>query len=281
MLGQSLKPDGTAPQDLKDRALAAKALLDEGKVNKIIVCGSDPAGVGHTEASEAAQVLTSAGVSAESIIMEAQSTTTGENAWFALRWIPQGTGQLYLVTSDFHMARATYIFAEVFNYFYKMVEEHYVHDPAWISAAKRYPRLAIHQVPARSFCGSDASLSKDGDPNADVNEWSLAKRALDELGFLGRNEVSASLYGEPLAPIMYIWPIQIDVNKDPEGQGNWRKAMAQAMHVAQSLCVCQARPQPGGAEVLPYPLQTPIPDSFPEGFSAKSWRGIINTCKAR
>merc|ERR1740121_3615568 len=46
VFGQSLKPDGTA----------SHLLLDRGKVDKVIVSGGDPAGVGHTEAYEFAQV---------------------------------------------------------------------------------------------------------------------------------------------------------------------------------------------------------------------------------
>merc|ERR1740129_2168431 len=68
VLGQSLKPDGTPAQILKGRALAAKALLDEGKATKVIVTGADPAAVGHTEASEMKRVLEDAGIPAASII---------------------------------------------------------------------------------------------------------------------------------------------------------------------------------------------------------------------
>lgn len=52
------------------------------------------------------------GVPADAIILESQATTTAENAWFTLRWIPKGTGKVFIITSDFHIARATYIFEE-------------------------------------------------------------------------------------------------------------------------------------------------------------------------
>merc|ERR1719231_1671994 len=98
-----------------------------------MVSGGDPAGVGHTEAFEMKKVLVAQGIPAEKIIMESQALTTGENAWFMLRWLPKGTGQLYIVTSDFHMARATYTFEVVLNYFYMMLERAYANDPRWKS----------------------------------------------------------------------------------------------------------------------------------------------------
>eukprot|EP00913_Durusdinium_trenchii_P024784 g23262.t2 len=97
---------------LLDRAHMAKKLLDEGTVVKVIVSGADPAGVGHTEASLTAHVLTQVGVPLDAILQESQATTTAENAWFMLRWIPKNTGRVVIITSDFHMARATYIFQE-------------------------------------------------------------------------------------------------------------------------------------------------------------------------
>jgi len=278
VLGQSLKPDGSAPQVLLDRAKMAKKLLDEGKVTKVMVCGADPAGVGHTEAYEAARVLEQEGIPSEKILQEAQSTTTAENAWFALRWIPSGTGQLYLITSDFHMARATYIFQETFNYFYKMVEDQYRDDPSWKNETKRYPRLTIHQVPTKSFCGSDSSLNKDDDPNADIDYKSLALRAKNELTYLGDGEVQGAMFGEPLFKIMYIWPIQINVTKDPENEENYRNAMAQAMNVAQSLCGCIAPPEERGSP-LAYPLHFPISRHLP--MQLADWKRITNGCITR
>ena len=57
---------------------------------------SDPS----KEASQMAQALIDAGIPAERIIQESQATTTAENAWFLLRWIPKGTGKLFLGRSS-------------------------------------------------------------------------------------------------------------------------------------------------------------------------------------
>lgn len=278
VLGQSLKPDGTPPQVLIERAKGAKKLLDDGLVTKVMTCGSDPANVGHTEAFELRKVLIDNGIPEDKIIMEYQSSTTAENAWFALRWIPEGTGQVYIVTSDFHIPRATYIFQETFNYFYKMLEDHFRDDPLWTSPTKRYPRLGLHQVPVKSFCGSNASLNHDDDPHADVNQLSLRKRALNELTYLGDHEVIDAMYGEPKSKILYIWPIEIDVTQDEQNADNFRAAVGQAEHAAQSLCECQAPPEGEGPE-LPYPLTLPIPTDLIT--PVKQWQDIINTCTAR
>lgn len=261
LLGQSLKPDGSAPQVLLDRAHMAKKLLDEGTVVKVIVSGADPAGVGHTEASLTAHVLTQVGVPLDAILQESQATTTAENAWFMLRWIPKNTGRVVIITSDFHMARATYIFQEVFAHFYQTMEDTYRDDPRWKSASKRYPRLELVQAPTASFCGSDASLNRDNDPKADINSYSLAKRARDELRFLASGEVTNSLYGEPLSHILYVWPIQINVTQDPNNNQTYHTALAQSMTVAEALCQCVSPPSRDGAAAVPYPLSFPIAES--------------------
>ncbi|CAE7036821.1 unnamed protein product [Symbiodinium natans] len=270
VLGQSLKPDGSAPQVLLDRAAKAKQLLEQGTVTKIVVTGGDTAGVGHTEASLAANVLVQAGIPQTAILQEAQATTTAENAWFTLRWIPKGTGRVFIITSDFHMARATYIFQEVFNHFYGMMEQTYKDDPRWTATPKRYPRLEIVQAPTASFCGSNASSNHDHESSADINSFSLAKRARDELKFLGSGEVTKALYGQPLVNILYIWPIQINATKDPDGGANLKAAMAQAMNTAEALCECVSPPGEGGPE-LPYPLQLPAPQ---ERQGSSDWHNV-------
>merc|ERR1712061_772241 len=104
-----------------------------------------------------------------------------------------GTGQLYIVTSDFHMARATYIFKETFNYFYMLMEEHYKDNVEWQTDTRRYPRLVVRQAVTQSFCGNTSVTAGTG-----INSKSLAQRAKDELGFLGSLEVTHSMFGPPL-----------------------------------------------------------------------------------
>lgn len=278
VLGQSLRPDGKPPQVLLDRALKAKDLLKEGKVSRIIVTGGDPAGVGRTEAFEMRKVLVNAGIPQEVIIQESQAETTAENAWYALRWIPKGTGHFYIVTSDFHMPRATYIFQEVFNYFYRTFEEHFKDDPLWKDPVKRYPRLELHQAVAQSFCSGNVSASRDHDPHADIDDFSLRKRVLDELGFLGTKEVPHALYGQPLDNNQ-IWPVQINVDLDPENEVNFRNALAQIMNTAQALCICVGPPEVSSSSIQ-YPLKLPASTEFPAGLGPTTWQQIQKKCDA-
>lgn len=237
VLGQSLKPDGTASQLLIDRAIMAKKLLDKGTVTKIVVSGGDAAGVGHTEASIMANVLVKQGVPKNAIIQESQALTTAENAWFLLRWIPKGTGAVYIVTSDFHMARAKYIFQAVFSQYYTMVKDKY---------ARASPRLTIIPQMTESYCGLNASRNRDDDPQADISTKSLAKRAADEFRFLDTGEVAQGLFGPRHADenLMYIWPIQIDVDKDPDNKRNFNEAWKQAAATKERLSKCKEPPEP-------------------------------------
>lgn len=277
VLGQSLRPDGQPPQVLVDRALEAKRLVDEKKVVKVIVSGGDPAGVGHTEAYEMAKVLANVGIPSEMVIQESQATTTAENAWFALRWLPMGTGQLYIITSDFHMPRATYVIKATLNYFYKMLEDAYRDDARWTSKTKLYPRLNVTQVVSRSFCGTNSSLNRDDDPDADIDFKSLSLRALNEVKNLGSGEAAGAMYGAPLSNIMYIWPVQINVTEDPQNNANFQQAMAQVMNAAQSLCACRAPPE-NVSPLIPNPLLLPIATTFPEGKTSADWQQLIDEC---
>eukprot|EP00434_Breviolum_minutum_P001600 symbB.v1.2.001413.t1/scaffold74.1/size352168/6 len=211
--------------------------------------------------------------------MESQATTTMENAWFSLRWIPKGTGHFYIVTSDFHIARATYIFEEVFNYFYRTWEDRYKDDIRWKNPEKKYPRLELHQVAVASFCGRNESVARDHDPHADINQYSLRKRALDELGFMGSGEVPNALYGQPLDNNQ-IWPVQINVTLDPENEANFNKALAQSMNTAEALCRCVSPPEPDQAAEIRYPLRLPASRDFPTEFpGAKYWEDIRTKCE--
>jgi len=279
VLGQSLQPDGTPSKVLIDRARRAKQLLDEGVVGKVIVSGSDPAGVGTTEAAVLARVLRGAGISNEKIVLESQATTTAENAWFSLRWIPKGTGRLHLVTSDFHMARASYIFESVLSYFYSALEVKYANHEHW--GARQYPRLGLQLELVQSSCGSDAGLNQDNNPRADITARSLARRAMDELRYLGTMEVSNSLYGPPRSHIQYIWPVQIDVKLDPDDPQRFSTAMARAMLAVRAFCSCRAPPE-GEGHQLEYPLDLPTWNGQPrdEPWDQWQWERVNSQCVA-
>jgi len=225
-----------------------------------------------------ADVLANVGISRSDIIQESQALSTAENIWFALRWIPKGTGHLYLVTSDFHMARATYIAEEVLGHFYRTFENAYRDDPRWPSHMKHYPRLELHQSPVASFCGSDASLNRDDDPKADISYKSLGLRVMNELTWMGTREVPDSLFGPPVTGLMYIWPVQINVSSDPSQSSRYRLSVAQSMYVLKGLCQCKAPPEGQGPEIV-YPLHFPLPSSVPA--DVPNWKEAISECERR
>lgn len=279
VLGQALRPDGEPSRLLADRARRAKGLLDDGTVEALIVSGSDPAGVGHTEASAMRDVLESQGVPRARIIMEAQATTTAENAWFAMRWIPKGTGQLHIVTSEFHMPRARYVVEATLNHFYRLAEELYEDSSDWKSESKRYPRLTLHEAPAASFC-RNSSRNKDGDPKADISEYSLAYRAADELSWLASGRVARAMYGPPLSRAMWIWAVPVNVSDDPDNEENLERAIGAAMNTVGPLCACTSPPEHNGTEV-PYPLKLPVSSKPPSGKTAADWERVKNCSGSR
>mmetsp|Transcript_38680 Transcript_38680/g.70433 ORF Transcript_38680/g.70433 Transcript_38680/m.70433 type:complete len:260 (-) Transcript_38680:66-845(-) len=123
VLGQSLNPDGTAPQVILQRAQTAATLYStvaEGRA-LVLVSGADVAGVGVTEAEIMASVLVDAGVPPAAIIQDRAARTTFENAKNCVKLMmgnmPKEVEpldvQIHLVTSDFHMPRALLIFRTI------------------------------------------------------------------------------------------------------------------------------------------------------------------------
>merc|ERR1712150_88101 len=69
---------------------------------------------GTTEAEVMARMLEASGVPGSHIILEPRARNTLQNAWEVLPLLPSGCRQIWLVTSDFHMPRAAYLFEAVF-----------------------------------------------------------------------------------------------------------------------------------------------------------------------
>lgn len=118
VLGSGLAADGSAHPVTAMRARGAAKLLREKDV-KLICSGSrspeDDGVHGMTEAKVMADIVTSEGIDSSRILLEDQSFDSFGNAILtARRYLshsPEGT--LYVVTSDFHMPRALYIFSQV------------------------------------------------------------------------------------------------------------------------------------------------------------------------
>mmetsp|Transcript_83755 Transcript_83755/g.138490 ORF Transcript_83755/g.138490 Transcript_83755/m.138490 type:complete len:183 (+) Transcript_83755:245-793(+) len=82
----------------------------------MILTGGDAANSGVTEAEALQNLLQTLRVPSRLMLLEQRSVNTTQNAWEAVNFLPSGCTQVHLVTSDFHMPRATYIFEAVFAY---------------------------------------------------------------------------------------------------------------------------------------------------------------------
>jgi len=118
VLGSGLAADGSAHPVTEMRARGAAQLLREKPV-KLICSGSRPPDDdgthGSTEAQVMADIVISEGIESSRIMLEDQSFDSFGNAIFAARRYlsKQPAGTLYVVTSEFHMPRALYIFSQV------------------------------------------------------------------------------------------------------------------------------------------------------------------------
>lgn len=118
VLGSGLAADGSAHPVTAMRAKAAARLLKQEPF-QLICSGSRPpdddGSHGSTEAQVMADIVKSEGIDASRILLEDQSFDSFGNAIFtARRYLSKlGSGTLYVVTSEFHMPRALYIFGQV------------------------------------------------------------------------------------------------------------------------------------------------------------------------
>jgi hypothetical protein len=267
---------------LVSRAKGAKKLLDKGKVVALMVSGGDPAGVGMTEAFAMRKVLVDEGIPEDKVILESQAFTTAENFWFAMRWIPPGTGKFYIVTSEFHAPRAYWTANAVFNHFYKMLEDEFKDDDRWKSKTKRYPRLEVVSETIPNHCGTDPSTADDVSEKVDVSRRSLSFRATREMDIIQRKP--GNMYGaipvEGQMNMNAVWFAMVDTEKDPETKKNYDKAIAQLMNVVKAVCVCKGSMEGEGPEADEYPLALPISSKLPKGKTVDDWEEVKNECNA-
>jgi len=167
VLGQSLNPDGSYPVTLSARVRAAADTLSCLSGNTpasppvVILSGGDAAGVGVSEARCMLELLFPCSFQptpdlAAEVLLEEDSLTTVANAAFCMPLLVRASiSTVYLVSSDFHLPRALYIFEAV------------------LAASG----LRIVPVPAAT------PAPRPGDKG--VNAKPLAERARDEVRFMG------------------------------------------------------------------------------------------------
>ncbi len=82
----------------------------EGGFSRIVVTGS---GIGEPEAVTMKRFLVAEGVPESAILVEPRASSTRENALYTRDLLHGGGGKLVLVTSDYHIYRATKVFRKV------------------------------------------------------------------------------------------------------------------------------------------------------------------------
>ena len=105
VLGAQVNPDGQPSRQL---ALRLEAALDAYQKSPmpIVVTGAQGLNEPATEASVMRDWLTARGVPAQQVLMDESSTNTRQNIAHAAALLPQGTRNVLLITSDYHLPRA-------------------------------------------------------------------------------------------------------------------------------------------------------------------------------
>jgi len=173
VLGQSLNPDGTPPETLLKRASKAAEIYHEsGGRYSVITTGGDPIRTGTSEAAHMRRVLLDCGVLDSSITMESESLNTCQNAWLSAPLFPEGVRRVLLVTSDFHMPRAAYIFEAVLK--------------------ARGLEVEVEQFPTSDGCPAKG-LGQLNVSALDINKQSRTERLQNEARFIQHEVVQVGL----------------------------------------------------------------------------------------
>eukprot|EP00040_Diaphanoeca_grandis_P011721 m.60101 g.60101 ORF g.60101 m.60101 type:complete len:243 (-) comp22801_c0_seq1:76-804(-) len=120
VLGQSLNADGSPPATLVSRVSRAVKEWQLALFPRplLIFCGGDPAHTGICEAQSMLKIVSTMGVDIprDHIVLEDKSENTLQNAAFCIPLLQQHGcfGDITLVSSEFHLPRAHYIFDAVF-----------------------------------------------------------------------------------------------------------------------------------------------------------------------
>lgn len=126
VLGDALQADGTLSAFGRDRVARGVELLAAGEAPRLILSGRGPGrGPGRLLPVEAQAMRARAlalGAPAEALVLEDESDSTLQNAWFTkVRLLePRGWRRLLLVTSAWHLERALETFRRVLGAAYQV-----------------------------------------------------------------------------------------------------------------------------------------------------------------
>ena len=115
ILGKVLNPDGSPKDELVERCKLAAERAKADTTALIVTSGGDPKNIGVTEAAVMSRILQDQSVESQRIVLDELSKNTCENAYntYSLvkkRCDPDQVAAITLVTSKYHMPRASWIF---------------------------------------------------------------------------------------------------------------------------------------------------------------------------
>lgn len=118
VLGGGVQPDGSLPAVARRRVERAVELFERGVAPRLVLtgrCGLNVRDVPVTEAAAMAACAAGFGVPAEALLLEEDARDTLGNAYFTwARYLePNGWTSIRVVTSDFHLSRAAWVFRKI------------------------------------------------------------------------------------------------------------------------------------------------------------------------
>jgi uncharacterized SAM-binding protein YcdF (DUF218 family) len=128
----------------KGRIEQAIAILRSGKAKRLLIAGADPS---VTKADLARRVPKSAKLLKCCVDLGAESVDTRSNAEEALRWLGKHHFQsVRLITSDWHMRRASYEFDRVLGSHYRIVQDGVRSEPSFLVLFGEYNKYVLRRL---------------------------------------------------------------------------------------------------------------------------------------
>ncbi len=114
VLGAGVQPDNRPGPSLIRRSEQAATLWQKGLAAQIICSGGTPGEVQRSEADACREVLIELGVPSEAVLLEDQSRSTEENAFYTRQMMDEQGWKTAIVVSDgYHLLRANWLFNQV------------------------------------------------------------------------------------------------------------------------------------------------------------------------
>lgn len=221
VLGGGVEPDGTLPQVPRTRVKRAVEIYDGGVAPRIILsgrCGLTSPQPAVTEAAAMAAYARELGVPDDALLLEEESRDTLGNAYFTREWYlePNGWTSIRVVTSDFHLSRAAWVFRKILGGSY---------DFSFVSAASGLsPRelifRALEECKLYIFLNEWLEAMEDADEHAIDRLMENEHPGYAEAPTLSHDEMRRRM--EEIAHINQIAGTQRWILRRPDGSGRRR-----------------------------------------------------------